>query len=99
MAVTLPDLLEAISVVDNAVNRKKVMRISAAVVDLIRDYSPDAPDSIKDQAMVQCVGYIYESPSSAPARQNFANAMANSGAHAMLAPWRTHQAGVIGGSS
>ena len=66
---------------------------------LVEKYAPDAPDAVKDQATVQAVGYIWEAPASAPARMNFANAMQNSGANAMLSAWREHGAGVIGGAS
>ena len=95
MAVTIADLLEAIHVEDNAANRTAVTRIQNAVTALIEQYAPDAPDAVKDQATVQAVGYIQEAPASAPARMNFANAMQNSGANALLAPWREHGAGVF----
>ena len=96
MAVKIADLLEAIRADANATNTKAVTRIHGAVLELVEGYAPDAPDAVKDQAVVQCVGYIWESPASSPARMNFANAMQNSGANAMLAPWRDHRAGVIG---
>ena len=96
MAVMIVDLLEAIRADANDANTKAVTRIQNAVTELVERYSPDAPDSVKDQAVVQCVGYIWESPAASPARMNFANAMQNSGANALLAPWRVHGAGVIG---
>ena len=96
MAVSITDLLAAIHVEDTAANQTAVTRIQNAVTALIEKYSPTAPTEVKDQAVVQCVGYIFESPASSPARMNFANAMQNSGANAMLAPWREHGAGVIG---
>ena len=96
MAVTIVDLLAAIQVEDTAANQTAVTRIQNAVTALIEQYAPDAPDAVKDQATVQAVGYIQEAPASAPARMNFANAMQNSGANALLAPWREHRAGVIG---
>ena len=95
MAITIADLLQAISLEDNAANRTTVTRIQGAVTALIEKYAPDAPDAVKDQATVQAVGYIQEAPASAPARMNFANAMEHSGANAMLAPWREHGAGVF----
>ena len=96
MAVSITDLLAAIHVEDTAANQTAVTRVRDAVTALVEKYAPDAPDAVKDQATVQAVGYIWESPASAPARMNFANAMQNSGANALLAPWRVHGAGVIG---
>ena len=60
---------------------------------LVEKYAPDAEDAVKDLATVLAVGYIQEAPASAPARMNFANAMQNSGAYAMLSPFREHGAG------
>ena len=94
MAVTVADLLEAIRVEQNAPNEKAVTRTQGAVTALVEKYAPDAPDAVKDQAVVQCVGYIWDSPASAPARMNFSNALHNSGAASLLAPWREHQAGI-----
>lgn len=99
MAVSIADLLEAIHVEQNDANQKAVVRIRDAVNAVIATYAPDAPDAVKFQACVQCVGYVWESPASAPARMNFANALQNSGAAALLAPWRVHRAGVIGGAA
>ena len=96
MAVTIEDLLAAIRVEDTPSNRTAVTRIQSAVTALVEKYAPDAEDAVKDLATVLAVGYIQEAPASAPARMNFANAMQNSGANALLAPWREHSAGVIG---
>ena len=95
MAISIFNLLAAIRAADNYENATSARRIYDAVTALIEAAAPEAPDAIKDQAAVQAVGYIWEAPASAPARQNFANAMQNSGANALLAPWREHGAGVI----
>ena len=94
MAVTLDDLRAGIRVEQNAENDTALTRIQGAVTALVEKYAPDAPDAVKDQAIVQACGYIWDSPAASPARMNFANAMMNSGAYAQLSPWREHQAGI-----
>lgn len=99
MAVTLDQLVVAVRATDNANNRTALTFIQNAVTALVERYAPDAPDAVKDQAIIQACGYVWEAPASSPARMNFANAMQNSGAHAVLSPWRDHEAGVIGSST
>ena len=94
MAVGLQDVLTAIRVESNTVNDAAAGRIQSAVTELVDHYAPNAPDTVKDQAVIQAVGYMWHAPASAPARQNFSNAFHNSGAAALLAPWRCHGAGV-----
>ena len=94
MAVSIADLLEAIRVEDSQANQKAVMRIKKTVEAVIEQYAPNAPDTVKDQACIMAAGYIWEAPAAAPARMNFSNALQNSGAASLLAPWREHQAGV-----
>ena len=70
MAVSITDLLAAIHVEDTAANQTAVTRGTRRGDGLVEKYAPDAPDAVKDQATVQAVGYIWESPASAPARMN-----------------------------
>ena len=94
MAVSIYELLEAIGLESSAATQKTVMRIKKAAETLIESYAANAPDTVKDQACIMMTGYIHEAPASAPARMNFSNALQNSGAASLLAPWREHQAGV-----
>ncbi len=96
MAVVIADLLEAISKEATTANEKIVGRIQDAVMALIVRYAPLAPEPVKDQALVMCVGYIVDSPAASPGRQNFGYSMQSSGAHSLLAPFRVHRAGVYG---
>lgn len=109
MALNTEKLLEAIRVETSDANTRAATRMLEAVtaflkkqgftVPIKRSDPPGVPDSVFEQAVIQMCGYLWEQPASAPARMNFANAMQNSGASALLAPWKTHRAGVIGGDS
>ena len=49
--------------------------------------APDAPEQTKDAAVIQFTAYLYDQPS-VGGRLTYANAWRNSGAAAILAPWR-----------
>ena len=62
------------------------------VDERVRD---DAPEAIKDMAVVAVASYLFDRPSAAPGLR-FSNAWANSGAEAMLSPWIDRRAVAIG---
>lgn len=69
-----------------------VARLHAASVAIIDRYAMAAPESIKDQALVHLGQYLYDAP---PAqRRATTNALRESGASAMLAPYRSHRLGI-----
>lgn len=71
----------------------RALRAAQAVVDeRVRD---DAPEAIKDMAVVAVASYLFDKPSAAPGLR-FSNAWANSGAEAMLSPWIDRRAVAIG---
>ena len=71
----------------------RALRAAQAVVDeRVRD---DAPEAIKDMAVVAVASYLFDRPSAAPGLR-FSNAWANSGAEAMLSPWIDRRAVAIG---
>ncbi len=57
--------------------------------ELINLYAPDAPDSVKDEAAVRFVGYLYDAPHAGAGVHP--DAMRNSGAMSLLAWW--HEGG------
>ena len=57
-------------------------RILAASIAIVEKEAPDAPDAIKDQAVVQLAGYLYDQPTSGTI--STANAFRNSGAQLLL---------------
>ena len=59
----------------------------------IQRYAPAAPDSIKQEAAVRYVSYLYDVDGSQ--HPNYASAFTNSGAKQLLSTWRKHTASVI----
>ena len=55
------------------------------------------PDAIEDEAVIRVAAYLYDQPT-ASRTNSFANALRNSGAVSMLAPFRIQRAGSIEGS-
>ena len=100
MALTIQDVLEAIRVEDSTTNQRTVTRIWQASESAVRAYQGYlTPQAVMEQATIMMTGYIHEAPAASPARTNFANALHNSGAASLLAPWREQCAGVIGKTS
>ena len=58
----------------------------AAATEMVERRAPLAPDNSHNKAVVQIVGYWFESPQSAPQRYGY-NAWLHSGAAQVLAPW------------
>ena len=82
-------------------------RLLPVVTALVTRYAPDAPDVIANEAAIRAGGWLHEQPkagirsdAAGPFTVNYAaglaGAMRNSGAAAMLAPWRVRRAGSIG---
>ena len=92
MAVTLSieELRDAIRAGDSTEETVTVTRLIGVASALVLKYSPGAPDAVHDEAAVRVAGYLFDAPSAPNA---VANAMRNSGAYAMLMPWRIHRAG------
>ena len=63
--------------------------------ELINLYAPDAPDSVKDEAAVRFVGYLYDAPAGGAVH---VDAMRHSGAMSLLAWWRDDGADVVDGT-
>ena len=60
----------------------------------VERHAPDAPDAVHNEAAIRIAGYIYDQPN-AGRGLGFANAMRNSGAAAILLPYRIHRAGSV----
>ena len=94
MALTVAQLAAAIKVGTSAEETAQVERIRAFVLVEIERIAADAPDVVKDEATVRVAGYLYDAPTTA-----YVNAITNSGAAAILLPYRRIRAGKVAGSS
>ena len=91
MALTLIQLANAIRA--NATDTEStaiITRIQAYCNTAIHAYAPNAPESVSDEALVRMAGYLYDSPST-----SYANALTNSGAAAILLPYRDIRGGAV----
>jgi len=86
----------------------RVTRVHAVACERVDGYAPDAPDSISNEGVVRYAAYLLASQATAGAiietnlgvevkfAANHGLAFRNSGAEALLAPWKVRDAGVIG---
>ena len=94
MAVDVKTLQYAVRAGDTPEERAELVRLGIAMTQLVDDYSPDAPSTLRDQAVIQLVSWFYDLRSG-EAPKDFFSA---SGAAALLNRYRTHGSGLIGGT-
>ena len=94
MALTDAQLLAALRLSDSPEETQQVVRLRPVARTMVQRFAPAAPELIKDEAVVRIAGYYFDLPY-ASRGTSLANAMANSGAGALLLPYREHRAGGI----
>ena len=72
---------------------RRLREVGEALVD--KHATKDLPDAVRDESVVRFCGYSYDMPES-PRGDGYAAAFRNSGALALLGPWRIRRAGSIG---
>ena len=72
--------------------------IGASVQVCARFVGSNAPNEVADESVVRLAGYIFDSPE-APMGTGFAGAFRNSGAMALLSPWKKRRAGALASPS
>ena len=97
MAVTLTvaKLAAAIRIGDSVEETAEVTRLLAFATEAVTKHAPDAPDAAHDEAAIRLAAYLYDQPN-AGAGIGYAHAGRNSGAWALLLPYRVHRAGSTG---
>ena len=61
-----------------------VSRLLLVTDELVKQYAPDAPEAVRDEARVRVAGYLYDRPPESPS----AGAVFYSGAQGLLTAWR-----------
>ena len=87
MAISVDALVNSLRVGDTAQERDIVDRMLPAAQTLVSKHAPDAPEPIQEEAIYRLVAYWFDMPN-AHRGAGFANAFRNSGAQAILAPYR-----------
>ena len=101
MAVDVTQLAAALRIGDGTtVPEEPQLSVLTRVLTLARVYidryaSVGTPDAVIDQAVVQFAGYLYDQPD-APRGGGHSVAFRNSGALAVLEPWKTRGIGPLG---
>ena len=87
MAISVDDALNSLRVNDSPQERGVITRMLPAAETLIEKHAPDAPENIREEAIYRLVAYWFDMPN-AHRGAGYANALRNSGAQAILAPYR-----------
>ena len=101
---------EAILVLGEALgedNDHVTARLGATAAALVQRFAPDAPQAIKDEAVIRTAGWLRQAPTygvrsetEGEIRAAFSPAMTGplrtSGAMSLLSPWKVRRAGAIG---
>lgn len=88
------DLAAALRLGDSAVETAQVNRLLAYATGAVEKFAPHAPIEAKGEAVIRLAGYLFDMPY-AGRGVNYANALRNSGAAAILLPYRVHRAGSV----
>ena len=94
MAVTaaVSDVARSIRAVDSSDVLAELTDLLAYASAEVTRIAPLAPDSVHNRAATSIVSYIYDRPTTGR-MTDYANVIRNSGAGAMLLPYRTHRGG------
>ena len=95
MAVTTDNLIIALRLGDTTEERAIADRLRQVAVEVVDKTAPDAPTIIKDEAIIRLCGYWFDQPQAARGTA-YASAMRNSGAKAILLPYRVLKARIAG---
>ncbi len=101
MAVSPADLALEIGVAQ--ARAEALLMVTTALVDR---FAPDAPEPIKDEALIRCAGYLAEQPRAALRSDSVGDittsftpsstsALRHSGAMALLSPWKIRRGGTV----
>ena len=94
MALTVPQLATAVRAGDSAAETEILTRLLAVGQAEVARYAGNAPEEVRDEAVVRLAAYLYDQPN-AGRNANYASAFRNSGAASLLAQWRIHRAGNV----
>ena len=94
VATDLRILADPSQALEPAIEAQLTRHVAVATV-LTDEHAPDAPESVKDQAIIVCSAYLYDKPTVSSG--GIANAFYNSGAAALLSSWHVERAAVIRG--
>ena len=87
-------LADAMRLGDSTADTATARRLLAVGTALVERHAPGAPCEILNESVIRVAGYLYDQPQ-APGGAGYANALRNSGAAALLLPFRAIRAGNV----
>ena len=92
VTITVSALAAALRVGDTTEEAAEVTRLLAYASEAVVKHAPDASDVVHNEALIRLSGYLFDQPN-AGRGVAYAHALRNSGAAAILLPYRVHRAG------
>ena len=94
VTITVAQLASALRVGDSAEETAEVTRLLAYAAEAVGRHAPAAPNVVQNEAAIRVSGYLFDQPLASRGTA-FTNALRNSGAAAMLLPYRVIRAGSV----
>ena len=92
VTITAAELAAALRLGDSTEELAEVTRLLAYGTEAVIKYTPGAPEATANEGVVRLAAYLFDQPNAGRGVM-YANAMRNSGAAAILLPYREHRAG------
>ena len=86
------ELASALRLGDSPEEISEVSRLFDYAIIAVRKFGPQAPAAVLREAVIRLCGFLFDAPF-APKSISYANSLTNSGAAAILAPYRVHRGG------
>ena len=92
VTLTAAELAAALRLGDSTEETAEARRLLAYATEAVTKHAPTAPEATANEAVIRLAAYLYDQPN-AGRGMGYANAGRNSGAWAILLPYRVHRAG------
>ncbi len=94
VSLTAVEVRAVLRLSDTPEETAQATRLLAYATEAVTRHAHDAPDAAHNKAAIRLAGYLYDQPT-ASTGAGHTNALRNSGAAAMLLPYRVHRAGSV----
>ena len=95
VTITVSALSAALRLGDSTEETAEATRLLAYATEAVTKHAPGAPDAAQDEAAIRLAGYLFDMPTAARGA-GYGDILRNSGALALLLPYRVHRAGPAG---
>ena len=92
VTITVLELLQALRLGSSDAKTAQATRLLAYATRAVEKHVAICPDEIHNESVIRLAGYMFDQPFSSRGAL-FSNAMRNSGAGSIMAPYRIHRAG------